>query len=770
MIGFIFIQEALCCSIAATVGARGNAEPSLEIDNGILAVGFDSVSECFVVRARATGNTFIKEGRLDGKIATAKLVNINDATFGEGEAIEVSYSNGNRAWLMLFPNVPFVLFQVSLYNGSHEITRIKTVRPISIGLNLNKEPAALRAFGTAGLTHPAEHEGSYAYLAIVNPETRNGVVAGWLTHNRGSGVVFSHAKGGMVHLEGQVDYGRLRLAPGKSEESEVFACGYFDDARLGLEAYADAVARVYSIKLPPQPAGYCTWYSDRHGGASDEEHLAELTAFAAEHLKPFGFSFVQIDDKWQEGEQRNGPAKNFTTHKPDGPYPRGMKAAADNIKAHGLTPGIWFMPFAGDHCDPFFKEHPDWFVKREDGEPYETSWGGTSLDITHPEVRDHRRNLVHHLAHEWGYEYFKMDGLWTGTATEQIYINDGYRDDGIGDAVFYNPDKPNIEVYRDGLKLVRETAGKDVFFLGCCASQNMRSFGGSFGLVDAMRVGPDNGSDWSGLLRGIAHGSRKYFLHGRVWYNDPDPVYVRASMPLAHARLICSWVAMSGQLAVNSDWLPGLPPDRFDILKRSIPSHGLLPRPVDLFENDPPRIWLLTDERVSPRRYVLALFNWDVTEVDFDYPLEWIGLPDDGAYVAFDYWQNVLLTPFTGRLQLSVPKESCRILAIRPALDAPQLLSTSRHITQGIVDVLEENWEEEAKVLSGQSRVVAGDVYEMRILASSTKKEWELESVGVSARDRSAKVQITFQQSNGLIRAVIDSPSSREVNWFFRFR
>ena len=59
--------------------------------------------------------------------------------------------------------------------------------------------------------------------------------------------------------------------------------------------------------------------------------------------------------------------------------------------------------------------------------------------------------------------------------------------------MLHDPDKTNIEAFRSGLKLVREAAGKDVFLLGCCASQNMRSYGGAFGLVDAMRVGPDNG-------------------------------------------------------------------------------------------------------------------------------------------------------------------------------------------------------------------------------------------------------------------------------------
>ena len=347
------------------------------------------------------------------------------------------------------------------------------------------------------------------------------------------------------------------------------------------------------------------------------------------------------------------------------------------------------MPFAGTHDDPFFKDQQDWFVKRADGTPYDTEWGGTCLDMTHPGAREYLREIVARIR-DWGYRYFKMDGLWTGTATKQIYVNDAYKDDGIGDAVFHDPDKTNIEAYRDGLKLVRETAGRDVFILGCCTPQNMRSYGGAFGLVDAMRIGPDNGPGWSGLLRGPTYGSRHYFLHGRIWYNDPDPVYVRENVPLEHARAICSWVAVTGQLNLSSEDFSKLPPERLDILKRTMPAHGLLPRPVDLFDEPIPRIWLLTDTRRTPRRDVVGLFNWSDKPATIECGLDRIGLDATKEYVAFDYWQNALLPPIKGRLQIEMPAQSCRVLAVRPRSDRPQLLSTSRHVTQGIVDVIEE--------------------------------------------------------------------------------
>lgn len=63
----------------------------------------------------------------------------------------------------------------------------------------------------------------------------------------------------------------------------------------------------------------------------------------------------------------------------------------------------------------------------------------------------------------------------------------------------------------------------------------MRSMGGSFGLIDAMRIGPDNRANYPATLKGPLFGGRCYFLHNRVWHNDPDPAYVRESLPLDDA-------------------------------------------------------------------------------------------------------------------------------------------------------------------------------------------------------------------------------------------
>jgi hypothetical protein len=744
-----------------------SAKP-LIIDNEFLEVSLLPESNRFAITHKLSQRAFIVDGSFNTGEGTAKIATVSEKKFGTGAALQITYPGGDYDVVMLFPKLPFALIRSSLHNSGADAAVTRTARPFRAAIDLGKPASALTTLGTGGLLAPAKNPGSYDWLAVADPATRHGVVFGWLTHDRGDGVLFSTVEDDKVRVGGQLDYGRLRVAAGKTEDLETLAVGYFDDARLGLESWADEIAKVYAIHLPPQPVVFCTWYSQPYGGASDEKHLAETAAFAEKNLKPFGFSTIQIDDHWQAGIKGDGPKRNFTTHDPAGPYPSGMKAAADDVKSHGLVPGIWFLPFAGTVGDPFFEGHEDWFVKHENGAPYIVRWGGTCLDMTYAPAREHVRDVVSRITHQWGYHYIKIDGLWTGSGTPLEYVNTGYKDDGIGDAVFHDPNKSNIEAYRDGLKLVREAGGRNVFILGCNGPQNMRSYGGAFGLVDGMRIGPDNKSDWKGLLRGPTFGSRHYFLNGRVWYNDPDPLYVRESVPLNHAQLICSWVTISGALNTSSEWYPDLSPERLDLLKRTMPSHGLPARPVDLFENDLPGIWLLTDDRRAVRRDVIGLFNWDSKPKEFVYPLDKLGLLPasrnyDPEYVAFDYWQNKLVPPFKDALRVTVPGETCCVLAVRPVANHPQLISTSRHITQGIVDVMDEKWNGGSKTLSGRSKMVGGDPYELRIVLPG--KNWNAATVEASGGATAA-----FTQTGELVRATLQSAKSGEVSWSVKFR
>lgn len=767
----IFLSIAALLLFAGSVAAATHT-----IENKTLATRYDDVSGTFTVAEKATGKRFLTAGKLEGAPVKARVESAKDSVFGKGRRIVVTLADGGENSLELYPNLPFVLIRGTRYNDGKDLFDLTNAVPATFTLDLGKPAGELRTVGTGGLLAPDKNPGSYLFLTCADPATRRGVVAGWVTADRGCGVLFSGVKGGQVEFKAQIDYGHLRIPAGRSATLETLAVGIFDDARIGAETYADAIKQQYAIKLPPPPAVYCSWYAEKHGEAGDEKSTVELAKFAARELKPFGFGVVQIDDEWQDGPKLNGPRRGFDRVRPDGPYPHGIAPVAAEVAKTGLTFGLWWLPFARNFQDPEYKDRQDWFVKRDDGKPYDTPWGGTCLDLTHPEVQAHLAKVAQTIR-SWGVTYYKMDGLWTGAACEQIYINDGYKDDHFGNhQPFHDPLKSNIEAYRSGLKLIRRNAGAEVFFSGCCISQNMRELC-ALGLVDSMRVGPDYNADGNGVKTGPIRGSRLYFLNGRVWWNDPDPSIVRASgafmgvnpVSLAQARLGASWVSIAGQFYLNSDWLPDLPPDRLEVMKRTMTHHEATARPVDYFDSFLPTTWLVTDTSQNVRRDVLGVFNQEKTELKVDYSCAKLGLDPKKIYFAFDFWDNAPLPSFQGRFQCKVPPTSCRVIAVRADEGHPVLLSTSRHVTQGIVDVTGEAWRNGK--LSATSQVVGNDPYELRIAGfAGGGKLWKFVVADVSASDQAAGVTVSCKESSGLLRVTLQSPKSRDVKWTVQFK
>ncbi len=594
-------------------------------------------------------------------------------------------------------------------------------------------------------------------ISVAEPKTGSGALCGWLTHDRASGIAVSRPEAGGVVLEGRAEYGRLLIPAGQTAMGETLAIGYFDDLRDGLELYADTIARLYHIKVKKVPSGYMTWY---HAKALDEKRMPVLAAWCEKNLKPYGLEFLQIDNGWQLAN------RDFTAADPKGAYPGGMKATAQAITHHGLTAGIWLTPFGWDYTRPVFAGHRDWFVKRADGSVYAVDWGGDCLDMTNPAARDFLRGVLSRISHDWGYKFFKLDGLWTGMAVKIVYGDPAYRPDNFGDAVFHDPAMTNVEAYRRGLKTAREGAGSEAYFLGCTVSQNMRTLAGSIGLVDGIRVGVDSNKTWAGILLNVNVATSVYYLHNRVWHNDPDVLYLDEQFTLDQVRAWASWLAVTGDMYMVSNWLPEVPAERLDVLKRTIPNHNLKARPVDLYESYPARVWQLRAGEGQKRRDVIAMFNWGDKPQEIAVSLRRLGLAA-GHYAVLEYWSDALdyldACPETtcgagvppagaagtaapqehgsGSLKATLPPRSCKVFAVR-RVDHPVVAGTSRHVTQGIIDLVEETWADKspaAGALRGTSRVIAGERYQIRTTAPA---HWRSGTARLLAADQPAGVTI----------------------------
>ena len=615
---------------------------------------------------------------------------------------------------------PFVHYRVAPLGGATNRTlRTLTLPRLVLSTAAVPDPANLAVRGSSGLAPlvPNKDFGSFGYFAFAEPMTRRGVVCGWLTDRKANGFLRARVVEGQVTVMPELQYGKCLVAAGSTLPEEVFVVGAFDDCRLGLEAFAAEIAREHAIRLKPQIAGYCTWYAEEpYGWGGDEASTRQFVDLASKMgLGKWGFSFFQIDDFWQDGETSNGPAKTFTRVRPDGPYKSGMQATFDAIAARGFRPGVWFMPFVGTHDGAWWRDKQDLFLKGPDGRPYETTWGGTVLDMTKPESRAYLADVTRRICRDWHCKYIKYDGMWTALGCRLgAGGRDGTAPDDFGEQAFHDPTLTGVDAYRLGVRTLREAAGDDVFVLACNLAQSTRGMGPSYGLVDAMRVGGDNGPWERRWWIGFEPATSAYFLNGRVWYNDPDPVYVRDSREAGKARLTASWTSLAGFFYNFSDWLGNLSPARLDVLKRTMAPHrSLNVRPVEYFEKSLPNVWHLSERGCD----VFSICNFKTNgALRVDYAMDYVGLDASKTYAAFDFWNDRFLEPVRGRFAFDVPTCDCRVVALR-AFDGtrPVVVSTSRHVASPVFDVVEERWDAASRTLAGRATVVAGEPYELRL-------------------------------------------------------
>jgi hypothetical protein len=117
-------------------------------------------------------------------------------------------------------------------------------------------------------------------------------------------------------------------------------------------------------------------------------------------------------------------------------------------------------------------------------------------------------------------------------------------------------------------------------------------------------------------------------------------------------------------------------------------------------------------------------------------------------------WSTRLLAAGAEPLAVHLAPSSCRVVAVRPMLQRPQLLGTSRHITQGADDLEKLTWAEQTNTIRGTSRVVGGDPYEIRF---TLPPGWDPAS---SALQREA----------GMALLVLRSETNATVAWEAQFQ
>jgi alpha-galactosidase len=407
----------------------------------------------------------------------------------------------------------------------------------------------------------------------------------------------------------------VELAPGASREIEPL---YYTRGRESAGRIAARWAGILGRNMrartrAPLQRGWCSWYHYFHD-ITEEAMLANLRALVRMR-EDFPIDVIQLDDGFQSalGDWDTTNSK----------FPSGLKFLADRIRKSGFAAGIWTAPFLAARDARLMREHPDWFIRHESGEPlragFNPKWTQSddpyayALDPSHPAFRDHLEGLFRKLTAEFGYSYLKLDFLYAAAAQ-------GARHD---------PNLTRAETLRRGLEAIRAGAGDQAFVLGCGCP-----LGTAVGIVDGMRIGPDVSPYWGG--EGAGDPSTVYaldaiiarsFMHRRLWLNDPDCLMLRAretSLTAEERGALAAVIAASGGMLLVSDDMALLDADASALFKAVCKIGAQADRdaarepvlPLDLMGQDAVRglvrstergtVAMLLNRGDSPRRVALS--------------------------------------------------------------------------------------------------------------------------------------------------------------------
>jgi alpha-galactosidase len=492
---------------------------------------------------------------------------------------------------------------------------------------------------------------------------------------------------------------------GESISSEKLLLDISSPVQEGLDLYADRVAsEMATVPWTKILTGWCSWYEFFEN--ISEEIILNVIDYYRKNREKYPIEYIQVDD-------------GYFTHRgdwttPSGLFPHGMKFIAEKIIAAGFKPGIWLSPFQISGGSKLFQEHPDWTVKDKKGNPIREGFDASMkysyycLDCTNPEVIDWLKSLFRTITEDWGYEYLKIDFLYAAAI-------DGAR---------YEKNVTRAQALRRGLEVIRETVGDKIPILGCLAP-----IGQAVGIVNSYRVSPDTATRWKSpwpfecgpALRDTMRNTiLRYFMHNKFWANDPDCVIVRRGKERSEypksaeieflskggtisedeVRFEVTVLGILGGPLIYSDDPINLPPKREKYLPLLLPAYQGKAKILDLLEEDLPHILDLKINKDYDQWDLVGLLNWSDSPRDTELEFSKIELKKDVYYHVFSFWDEKYLGKIKGKLAIrKISAHSAALLSIRKVHTAPQLISSTIHITQGAAEMEKSAWNDKARTL-----------------------------------------------------------------------
>ncbi len=448
--------------------------------------------------------------------------------------------------------------------------------------------------------------------------------------------------------------------------------------------------------FPSPPCGWMTWYAVMFDAC--EKAVLDNAIWQRDNLRDYGANTVWVDWEWYHCRFNNEDApENIGFFSPDPVrYPHGLKYVSDKIKEMGFVPALWVGPTSEPAMTDTVKEFIDSVCADR------VDWCGRYFfDITDERVRDELIPRAFDKVKEWGYEALKWDCLPITLAYADQF-HDGLK----------HPGMTSVEALRALCIKARETVGKDFYMLSC-AGVNDREVMMASDIFDAARIGNDIFAWREFVTDFVERIERFYSYHNTVLYCDPDNVVIRPEFnSTEQARSRVSAVSLLGLPVTLGDNLPDLPEERVELLRRILPALNIHPKDIREGRHNGERFLInLAVNTPFDQWNVVDLLNLLETEKTFEIDIcSDLGL-ESGEYVAFDFWEKKPVEIKDGKIRVTLSGMSSLVASVHKKKGRPQVVSTSRHVTQGASELKDVKWDPALNRLSGVSDVVKGDDY-----------------------------------------------------------
>ena len=573
---------------------------------------------------------------------------------------------------------------------------------------------------------------------------------------------------------------------GKVVSSEIGYIDFTDDAKASYLRYTERhVAEGHPsteqiTNISDKAPNVITNKSDVGWSISDDCHQGKLSAKTIKNevesisKSPLynptlvgGIDYIHIESGWLPHPG------NLTLNRDS--FPEGMVPIVEMIHESGFKAGICIDPFAIERNSDFIKRNPETCLRYKSSrrsekneekpahikanEPIEVHLPDREnavsiLDVSHPKVQRHIRNVIKKIANEWGYDMLKVDLSSYTTGMMTVASN----------ATWYDKSLSSTELYRCALTLLKdsvESTKNDVTLAGYNVIDGVCI--GSFPLnyPQLRQKSVDHSDNWH-HQKGTKHRLCRYagYLseYGVFWKHVFGELVVGEPRPVNETMVELTAAAMSGASVQFADTPNQISKHRAELAAKIFPLIGQAANSVDVYDEILPRIWHLPIVTERESWELIGVFNWKDQQDDLQLDLDEIGINPGIDYLVHDFWMSHYLGIVSKNVTLlNMAPRSAKLLCLREQQQTPQLLSTDMHYTQGSVEIISAGWDDNSQsylVICHPPREVEGSVF-VHVPA-------DFIPTGVSAYGSEYKYrwekpiyQLTFGASDSLIHASI---------------